>query len=139
MIEAYLGEDEDDEVVMQEEEQDGEPLEISLHAIFGKDTPETMKIYGRIGQSNFLVLIDSGSNHNFMSLALAQLLRLKPKNEGGMDVMVASREKLRSPGKCVQIPVELQGWKFSIDFYILQLEGYGVVLCIQWLRMLGPI
>jgi hypothetical protein len=87
-----------------------------------------MQIYGRIRQSNFLVLIDSGSTHNFMSLALAQLLRLQLKMEGGMDVMVASGEKLRSPGKCVQIPIELQGWKFSVDFYILQLEGYGVVL-----------
>jgi hypothetical protein len=99
MIEAYLGED----------EEDGEPPEISLHAISGKDTLESMKIYKRIGQSHFLVLIDSRSIHNFISLALAQLLRLQPKKEGGMDVMVASGEKLRSLGKCIQIPVELQG------------------------------
>jgi hypothetical protein len=32
-----------------------------------------------------------------------------------------------------------QGWKFSVDYYILQLEGYGVVLGTQWLWMLGPI
>jgi hypothetical protein len=68
-----------------------------------------MKIYGRIEQSNFLVLIDSGSTHSFMSLALAQLLRLQPKKEGGMDVMVVLGEKLRSPGKCVQIPVDKAG------------------------------
>jgi hypothetical protein len=53
------------------------------------------------------VLIDSGSTHNFMSLALTQLLRLQPTEEGGMDVIVASGEKIRIPGKCVKIPVEL--------------------------------
>jgi hypothetical protein len=54
-------------------------------------------------------------------------------------VIIASGEKIRSPGKCVQIPVELQGRIFTVDFYILQLEGYGVVLGTQWLRIFGPI
>jgi hypothetical protein len=34
--------------------------------------------------------------------------------------------------------VELQGWNFCIDFYILPLEGYGLVLGTQRLRILGP-
>jgi hypothetical protein len=106
---------------------------------YRKDTPETMKIYERIGWSIFLVLIDSGSTHNFMSLALPRLLKLQPAEEGGMDVIIASGEKIRSLGQCVQIPVELQGRIFTVDFYILQLEGYGVVLGTQWLRILGPI
>jgi len=56
-----------------------------------------------------------------------------------MDVTIASGEKIHSPGKCVQVPVELQGMTFTIDFYILQLEDYEVVLGTQWLRILGPI
>jgi len=131
MIKAYLGEDEDRDVMMHDEEEDDTPG-ISLHAITSKGTLETMKIYGRIQQSIFLVLIDSGSTHNFMSLALARLLRLQPIEDGGMDMIVASGEKIRIPGKCVQILV-LQGWIFSIDFYILQLECFGVVLGTQWL------
>jgi hypothetical protein len=74
-----------------------------------------------------------------MSLALPRLLKLQPAEEGGMDVIIASGEKIRSLGQCVQIPVELQGRIFTVDFYILQLEGYGVVLGTQWLRILGPI
>jgi len=108
MIEAYLREDEDGDVMAQDEEEE-DTLEISLHAITGKDAPDTIKVYGRIGQSIFLALIDSGSIHNFMSLAHAHLLKLQPAEEGGgMDVIIASGEKIRSPGKCVQIPVELQ-------------------------------
>jgi hypothetical protein len=137
MIEAYLGEDEEGDVITQDEEDD--TLEMSLHAITGKDTPETMKIYGRFGRSVFLVLINSGSTHNFMCLALARLLKLQLAEEGGMDMIIASVEKICSPSKCVQIPIELQGKIFIVDFCIMQLEGYGVVLGTQWLRILGPI
>jgi hypothetical protein len=56
-----------------------------------------------------------------------------------MDMIVASWEKIRSPGKCVKILVELQGRILTVDFYILQLDGYGVVLGTQWLWILGPI
>jgi len=74
-----------------------------------------------------------------VSLALAKLLKLQPKGKGGMEVIVASGDRIRSPGKCLQVPVELQGCNFYVDIYVLPLEGYGMVLGAQWLRGLGPI
>jgi hypothetical protein len=56
-----------------------------------------MKIYGLIGGTVSLVLIDSGSTHNIVSLALAQMLKLQPKEGGGMSVIVAFREKKLEP------------------------------------------
>jgi hypothetical protein len=130
MIEAYLAEDDDGDVTMEEkEEEKGDVPEISLHTIMGKDVPDTMKVYGLIGRSMSLVLINSGSTHNFVSLALAQLLKLQP-TEGGK-LMVASGEKIKSLGKCIGVPLDLQGWKFQMDFYILPLEGYELVLGTQ--------
>jgi hypothetical protein len=67
------------------------------------------------------------------------MLKLQPAKGEGMEVMIASGEKIRSWGKCVQISVELKGRIFIVDFYILPLEGYGVVLGTQWLWILGPI
>jgi hypothetical protein len=68
------------------------------------------------------------------------MLKLQPRAEGeGMEVMIAFGEKISSPSKCVQISIELQGKKKFVDFYILPLDGYGVVLGTQWLRILGPI
>jgi hypothetical protein len=138
MIEAYLREEEDGEEITQVQEEEVIP-EISLHAMTRKDNPETMKIYGRIGKTIFLALIDSGSTHNYMSLALANKLGLQPTKGEGMEVVIASGERICSPGKCIQISVELQGRIFVVDFYILALEGYGVVLGTQWLQILRPI
>jgi hypothetical protein len=138
MIEAYLREDGDGDGIAQDAEEVDTP-EVSLNAITGKDPTETMKTYGRIGLSTFVVLIDSGSTHNFMGLSLARGLKLQLAEEGGVDVTIASGEKIHSPGKCIQIPVELQGMTFTIDFYILPVEDHEVVLGTQWLRILGPI
>jgi hypothetical protein len=138
MSEADLREDGDGDGIAQDAEEVDTP-EVSLHAITGKDPTETMKTNGRIGLSTFVVLIDSGSTHNFMSLSLARGLKLQPAEEGGVDVTIASGEKIPSPGKCIQILVKLQGMTFTIDFYILPIEDYEVVLGTQWLRILGPI
>ena len=53
--------------------------------------------------------------------------------------MVAFGEKLSSLGKCSQVQLRLQKVPFMVDFFILPLEGYDVVLGTQWLRTLGPI
>lgn len=55
------------------------------------------------------------------------------------EVMVASGEKLPSPGKCNNVKLLLQRFPIVVDFYLLPLEGYDVVLGTQWLRTLGLI
>jgi hypothetical protein len=115
MIEAYLREEDGDGISQEEED----TPEISLHAITGKDNPETIKVNGRIGKSIFLALINSGNTHNFMSLSLARMLKLQPAEGDGMEVMITSGEKIRSLGKCIQISIELQSRIFIVDFYIL--------------------
>jgi len=116
VIEANLREDVDWDGITQEAEEE-DTTEISLHAITNKDPTETMKTYGRIGLSKFLVLIDPGSTHNFMSLALAHMSKSQPTKEGGMDMTIASGEKIHSPSKCVHVPVELQGMTFTRLLY----------------------
>jgi len=126
-------------VVMSEEEDDeGDLPKISLHAIRGKVASETMKVYGQVGRRISLVLNDSKRANNFLILALAQLLGLQPEG-GGMDVIITSGDKIHSPGKCIQVLVELQGCCFNVDFYILAIERYEVVLGTQWLRVLSPM
>jgi hypothetical protein len=50
-------------------------------------------------------------------------------------VTIASGEKIPCSGKCIQIPVGLQGMTFTIDFSIMPVEDYEVVLGTQWLRI----
>jgi len=48
--------------------------EITLYALTGWAAPKTMRITARIGSSDVIALIDSGSTHNFISKRLANAL-----------------------------------------------------------------
>ncbi|KAF2299032.1 hypothetical protein GH714_030119 [Hevea brasiliensis] len=139
-IQAVL-EDSDDDTEMEIEEQDSaeEVLAISLHAIAGFEGPETMRLCGRVVRLDGMVLVDSGSTHNFISEEFARKAGLEPTMRKKLKVQVASGEELSSPGICTQTQILIQRVPITVDLYILPLEGYDVVLGTQWLRTLGPI
>jgi hypothetical protein len=60
--------------------EDGEmekTLEISLNAITGTPNPRTMRLVGVLKNQQVVILIDSGSAHNFVDAHLAKLLGLQ--------------------------------------------------------------
>ncbi|KAF8378270.1 hypothetical protein HHK36_029609 [Tetracentron sinense] len=93
----------DGDIIMEEdgeaEEQVEETPKISLHAISGTCAPETMRVKGSLGRVAVYVLVDSGSTHNFVSERVAQRVGLKTQLGGKFEVMVASGDKLVSPGR----------------------------------------
>ena len=139
LIEACNDEDNGDVVMDVELVEENEVPGISLHAMSGSDAPETMRVRGAIGIVSTVVLLDSGSTHNFVSEHLATKLNLQPATNKKVTVEVASGEKLSSKGKCNAVSIKLGGFVTHVDFYILPLEGYEAVLGTQWLRTLGEI
>ena len=129
-------EDETDEIQLEEMD---ENLSISLHAIAGTPTPQTMRVKANVEGKVVIILIDTGSTHNFMSENMAARLKLQPSGTAKFNVTVASGEKIPSNGRCPRIRVALQGTTLITDFYLLPLEGFDAVLGAQWLATLGPI
>jgi hypothetical protein len=121
-----------------EDKPEDEPV-ISIYALTGTPSPQTMRIHGALGKLSVTVLMDSGSTHNFINAEVAQQLGLKPTHFDAMQVMVASGEKLRCTGMCAGLLLWLQGELFVIDFFLLPMDVCEVVLGTQWLRTLGPI
>ncbi|KAL4192967.1 hypothetical protein AMTRI_Chr06g197010 [Amborella trichopoda] len=78
--------------------QDDDVPEISLYAIAGTRAPETMRVNGNLHLEAVTALIDSGSTHKVVSGTLAKRVGLKPISSGKLEVIVASRERLTSPG-----------------------------------------
>jgi hypothetical protein len=113
--------------------------EISLHAISGVQTPQTMRIAGTIRKARVILLADTGSTHNFLNTELVERLGLEPDKQTAFEVLVANGERLSSKGKCFAVPVRLGGTLFTLEFFLIDLRGYDSVLGAQWLKMLGPI
>lgn len=94
---------------------------------------------GQISCKSVLILIDGGSTHNFMQQQLVSTLGLHTQTIALLRVIVGNSDELQCHQLCRDILVHIQGHTFSINFHVLVLCGFDVVLGFQWLKSLGPI
>ncbi|KAH9753704.1 hypothetical protein KPL71_015173 [Citrus sinensis] len=87
------------------------------------ETPRTMRVTATVGPYEIMVLIDSGSTHNFISSRMANMLRLPIIPTAGFLVRVANGETLSCKGKFERVQwLEMLGsvvcnWKqLTMDF-----------------------
>lgn len=104
--------------------------EISLHALTGWSTSRTMRVTAKIGHHEVVVLIDSGSTHNFISEKVAYLLHLPVIPTESFTVRVANGNRLQCQGRYEQVHVILQGIPFFLTLYSLPLTGLDLVFGI---------
>ena len=80
---------------------------ISCNALAGTTTPQTLKIEGHIKKKKVIVLIDSGSTHNFIHCKRAKELNcfLYPAPE--CQVMVANGGTINCSRKCHNIKLSM--------------------------------
>jgi hypothetical protein len=89
-----------------------------------------MRIVGVIHFHRVIVLINSGSTHNFVDTKLAASLGIQPQPQDGITVQVANGQEVASPGCSREVKVKLQGVVFRTDLFILPLAGCDAVLGI---------
>ena len=80
---------------------------ITLHALTGWSAPRTMRVDAKVGVVNVVVLIDSGSTHNFISTRMADRLRLPVVPTETFTVRVANGTRLQCQGKFEKVQVLL--------------------------------
>lgn len=98
-----------------------------------------MHVKAKIGPYEIVVLIDSGSTHNFISTRLANLLQLPIKPTVEFSVRVANGEKLACQGKFEKVQILFQDILFLLTVYVLPISGLNLVLGIQCLEELGTV
>ncbi|KAJ0744829.1 putative nucleotidyltransferase, Ribonuclease H [Helianthus annuus] len=124
-------------------ESEPEPIddlpEVSFHAITGALHPQTIRLVGKIGNKQVLVLVDGGSTHNFIDQSLVTRFGLTVSQEAKLEVMVANRERLTCMGQVRGLTLTVQGYTITTDYYVLPVAACQVVLGVQWLKTLGPV
>ena len=113
--------------------------QISLHALSGHTTPETLRMTGRISHQPVVILIDSGSTHNFVQARLVKSLGLNPQPTPTLRVLVGNGNEVVCSQVCLAVTIHLQGHSFTVDLHVLPLCGADIVLGVQWLKSLGPV
>ncbi|GJX36874.1 reverse transcriptase [Tanacetum coccineum] len=113
--------------------------QITLNALSGLNSYQTMRIIGKIGKQVVHILIDCGSTHNFLDIYTAKKLGCRLTKTTPMQVSVANGQKMISTSICHDLQWSLQNEVFTSDVILLPLGGCEMVLGIQWLATLGDM
>lgn len=84
------------------------PPAISLHALAGVPTPQTMHVCTKVAGNSITILIDSGLTHNFLHDQLAQKLGISIEPTLSMSIKLTNGEKLQGKGFCKQAEITLK-------------------------------
>ncbi|XP_031271166.1 uncharacterized protein LOC116129586 [Pistacia vera] len=126
-----------EEIIETETEKPQENVELSLSSVVGIQGPKTMKLKGRIQGKEWIVLIDSGASHNFISSKVVEQLGIPVVRTQSFGVGVGDRYSVRCEGECRDVCMELQGVNIIQNFFPFDMSSADVVLGIAWLETLG--
>lgn len=113
-----------------------EIAEVALQSMVGLGCPKTLKLKGLIGSTEVLVLIDSGSTHNFIALKLVKELYLPLNETNGYEIILGTGVSVRCTEICKDVVLSLGTITIIQDFLPINLATIGVILGVQWLATL---
>jgi hypothetical protein len=101
--------------------------EIFLHALTGWSTPKTMIVTSKVGQHEFVVLIDNESTNDFIGDKMANSLHLHVVSTKPFTVRVTNWNKLHCQERFEHVHIMLQGIYFSFTLYLSYLTKLDLV------------
>jgi len=123
----------------QEDSDSGEDLmALSDQAVQGTCIGKTIKLAAHFGKHSAVVLLDSGSSHNFISEQLAACLPNWQLLQKPLQVKVANDSVLICTHE-VTCAWLVQGVQFETTFRILPLQCYDSILGMDWLEQFNPM
>jgi hypothetical protein len=112
---------------------------LSLNMVVGIDKAQTLKLRALAQNKIMLILVDSGSTHNFVNTAFVHKSGLRSVHIPPLEVKVASGETLVTNQSVPQLEWWTQGYTFHIDTMVLDLGPFDAILGYDWLDPLSPM
>lgn len=117
--------------------QETDNTEISFHAILGQSIGSTMKPQGEINRRKVLILVDSGSTHNFVVESIVEKYKLSLDICQTFGVQLGNGDIIRCNKVCQNLQIQLSGFTITQDYYSFALGGADLVFGINWLVSLN--
>jgi hypothetical protein len=114
-------------------------LVISLNALTGFFTPQTLKIIGYIKHQKVIILVDSGSTHNFIHRHITQETHCYIHLINNFQIMIANGGSMKCGGCCENVCLQIGDYHLKYHMFSINMGGCDIVLGANWIRTLGPI
>jgi hypothetical protein len=112
---------------------------ISLDAVAGTQTSETVHLWALVGNQVMVLLIDSGSTHTFVTRSFAQRAGCQITEAPALSVKVANGQYMTSNSQVKGLQWWTQGHMFNTDMHVLDIGAYDAILGIDWLKRQGKM
>ncbi|XP_019246493.1 PREDICTED: uncharacterized protein LOC109226149 [Nicotiana attenuata] len=112
---------------------------ISLNALSGTVTSNTIKLKGMYGKQGLIILADNGSTHSFVASDNAKQLGCVIREAAPMRVTAANGSHLMSYHYCPLFKWKVHGVEFDYKLRLLDIGGCDIVLGGDWMRKHNPI
>lgn len=109
-----------------------EGTEIEVKMITGFSSKVTMKLKGMLKGKEVVVLIDSGTTHNFIHQALVEGRQILIENTP-FGVTIGNGTRCKGKELCKMVELRLNKLIIVADFLVVELGSVDVVLGMQWL------
>jgi hypothetical protein len=120
-----------------------DPLEvestISLNALTGLSTPQTLKLIGYIKHRKFIIIVDSGSTRNFIHRCISQETSCYIRAVNNFQIMIANGGSMKCGGHCENVCLQNGEYPLKSHMFSIDMGGCDIVSGAEWLRTLGPI
>lgn len=97
----------------------------------------TMRFMGLIKGQAVKVILDGGSDDNFIQPRIAKFLQLEVQPTAPFKVLVGDGNALQVEGKIEELKVKIQECTLKFPLYLLPMAGAEVIIGAAWLATLG--
>jgi hypothetical protein len=112
---------------------------ISLNALTIFSTPQTLKLIGYIKHKKVIILVDSGSTHNFIHHCIAQETHCYIHAVNNFQIMIANGGSMKCGGRCENVYLQIGDHHLKSHMFAIDMGNCDIVFCANWLTILGPI
>jgi hypothetical protein len=114
-------------------------LVISLNALTSFSAPQTLKLIGYNKHRKVIILVDSGSTHNFIHRRIAQETHCYIHAVNNFQIMIANGGSMKCGGRCENVHLQIGDYHLKSHMFVIDMGGCDIVFGADWLRTLGPI
>jgi hypothetical protein len=104
-----------------------EPV-IYLNALTGFFAPQTHKIIGYIKHRKVIILVDSGSTHNFIHRRIAQETHCYIHAINNFQIMIANGGSMKCGGRCENVRLQIGDYHLKSHMFSIDMGGCDIVL-----------
>lgn len=112
---------------------------VHINSMQGDRRSRPLRIVGLIQNREVSILIDTGSDRDFMHPAVAEQLHIHLSPIRPFKVFVGNGAALLCTHMAKQTKLDVQGTVFLVDLHILPVHGPDIILGMDWLESLGKV